>query len=130
MNPSPTPPSPQTSRRLLLATVIAAVASGNTVLAASGKSKKRTARVPRASGNAQARDIDALVGEIDYLIEVARNLQHKYGGDTSRVRFNYNALIAQLTAARDGSLAYLEAEVMELHAAPPAVVKSRPVMSP
>ena len=130
MNPSPTPPSPQTSRRLLLATVIAAVASGNTVLAASGKSKKRTARVPRASGNAQARDIDALVHELDYLIEVARNLHHKHGGDTSRIRFNYPALLAQLTAARDGCIAYLEDEVMELHSAPPAVIQSRPVVAP
>ena len=130
MNP-PTPSPEKTAsgkRRLLLAAAIAALASPASTLAAG--SKKRTARTPRASGNAQARDIDALVHELDYLIEVARNLHHKHGGDTSRIRFNYPALLAQLTAARDGCIAYLEDEVMELHSAPPAVIQSRPVVAP
>ena len=130
----PPTPSPEKTasgkRRLLLAAAIAALAAPASTLAASSKGKKRTARTPRASGNAQARDIDALVHELDYLIEVARNLHHKHGGDTSRIRFNYPALLAQLTAARDGCVAYLEDEVMELHAAPPAVIKSRPLVSP
>ncbi|WP_314911326.1 RAQPRD family integrative conjugative element protein [Cardiobacterium hominis] len=130
MNP-PTPSPEKTAsgkRRLLLAAAIAALAAPASTLAAS--SKKRTARGSRAGASAQAREIDALVGELDYLIEVARNLQRKHGGDTSRIRFNYPALLAQLTAARDGCNAYLEDEVMELHAAPPAVIKSRPVVSP
>lgn len=130
MNP-PTPSPEKTAsgkRRLLLAAAIAALAAPASTLAAS--SKKRTARGSRAGASAQAREIDALVGELDYLIEVARNLQRKHGGDTSRIRFNYPALLAQLTAARDGCNAYLEYEVMELHAAPPAVIKSRPVVSP
>ena len=130
MNP-PTPSPEKTAsgkRRLLLAAAIAALAAPASTLAAG--SKKRTARGSRAGASAQAREIDALVGELDYLIEVARNLQLKHGGDTSRIRFNYPALLAQLTAARDGCNAYLEYEVMELHAAPPAVIKSRPVVSP
>lgn len=130
MNP-PTPSPEKTAsgkRRLLLAAAIAALAAPASTLAAG--SKKRTARGSRAGASAQAREIDALVGELDYLIEVARNLQRKHGGDTSRIRFNYPALLAQLTAARDGCNAYLEYEVMELHAAPPAVIKSRPVVSP
>ena len=130
MNP-PTPSPEKTAsgkRRLLLAAAIAALAAPASTLAAS--SKKRTARGSRAGASAQAREIDALVGELDYLLEVARNLQRKHGGDTSRIRFNYPALLAQLTAARDGCNAYLEYEVMELHAAPPAVIKSRPVVSP
>lgn len=132
MNP-PTPSPEKTAsgkRRLLLAAAIAALAAPSSTLAASSKGKKRTAHPPRASGNAQARDIDALVHELDYLIEVARNLHHKHGGDTSRIRFNYPALLAQLTAARDGCIAYLEDEVMELHSAPPAVIQSRPVVAP
>ena len=128
----PLPPYPDTAvrdkRRLLLVSAIAALAAPASALAAG--SKKRTARGSRAGASAQAREIDALVGELDYLIEVARNLQRKHGGDTSRIRFNYPALLAQLTAARDGCAAYLDAEVMELHAAPPAVIKSRPLVSP
>ncbi|WP_298080541.1 RAQPRD family integrative conjugative element protein [uncultured Cardiobacterium sp.] len=120
-------PSPETSRRLLLAAVLAALSGGHAALAA-GSGKKRGSR--RTPANNQARDIDALVHELDYLIEVARNLQSKHGGDSSRIRFNYPALLAQLTAARDGCAAYLEDEVMELHAAPPAVIKSRPLVSP
>ena len=120
-------PSPETSRRLLLAAVLAALSGGHAALAA-GSGKKRGSR--RTPANNQARDIDALVHELDYLIEVARNLQSKHGGDKSRIRFNYPALLAQLTAARDGCVAYLEDEVMELHAAPPAVIKSRPLVSP
>ena len=102
-------PSPETSRRLLLAAVLAALSGGHAALAA-GSGKKRGSR--RTPANNQARDIDALVHELDYLIEVARNLHHKHGGDTSRIRFNYPALLAQLTAAR------------------PAVIKSRPLVSP
>lgn len=128
----PLPPYPDTAvrdkRRLLLVSAIAALAAPTSALAAGGK--KRSSKPRRMSGNAQARDIDALVGELDYLLEVARNLQRKHGGDTSRIRFNYPALLAQLTAARDGCAAYLDAEVMELHAAPPAVIKSRPLVSP
>ena len=128
----PLPPSPDTAvrdkRRLLLVSAIAALVTPVSTLAAG--SKKRTARGSRAGASVQAREIDALVGELDYLLEVARNLQRKHGGDTSRIRFNYPALLAQLTAARDGCAAYLDAEVMELHAAPPAVIKSRPLVSP
>ena len=120
-------PSPETSRRLLLAAALAALSGGHAALAA-GSGKKRGTR--RTSVNNQAREIDALVHELDYLIEVARNLQRKHGGDSSRIRFNYPALLAQLVAARDGCVAYLEDEVMELHAAPPAVIKSRPLVSP
>lgn len=91
MNPPTLSPEKTASgkRRLLLAAAIAALAAPASTLAASSKGKKRTARPPRASGNAQARDIDALVHELDYLIEVARNLQRKHGGDTSRTRFSY-----------------------------------------
>ena len=78
----------------------------------------------------QARDIAAVVQELDYLIETTQQLQRKHGGDTSRIRFNYSALLAQLKAARDGANAYLAQEVMELHAAPPAVVTSKPVVAP
>ena len=80
--------------------------------------------------DAQARDIAAVVQELDYLIETTLQLQRKHGGDKSRIRFNYPALLAQLKAARDGANAYLAQEVMELHAAPPAVVTSKPVVAP
>ena len=121
-------PSPETSRRLLLAAAIAVLSGGHAALGAGTGKKQRGNR--RTPVNNQAREIDALVHELDYLIEVARNLQRKHGGDSSRIRFNYPALLAQLTAARDGCVAYLEDEVMELHAAPPAVIKSRPLVSP
>ena len=78
----------------------------------------------------QARDIAAVVKELDYLIETTRQLQKKHGGDKSCIRFNYPALLAQLNAARDGANAYLAQEVMELHAAPPPVVTSKPVVAP
>lgn len=78
----------------------------------------------------QARDIAAVVKELDYLIETTQQLQRKHGGDKSRIRFNYSALLAQLKAARDGANAYLAQEVMEMHAAPPPVVTSKPVVAP
>lgn len=71
----------------------------------------------------QRQDIQSLLNEIDYLIEVSKQLQQTYGGDQSKVRFNYPALIAQLTAARDGVQAYLNLDVFELHNAPPVPLK-------
>lgn len=73
----------------------------------------------------QRRDIDAVVKELDYLIEVTRQLHHKYRRDNSKIRFNYAALLAQLRVARDGVREYLNNDLLELHPAPPMPLKSR-----
>lgn len=77
------------------------------------------------AGAAQRRDIDAVVKELDYLIEVTRQLHHKYRRDNSKIRFNYAALLAQLRTARDGVREYLNDDLLELHSAPPMPVKSQ-----
>ena len=77
------------------------------------------------TGSQQRRDIDALVKELGYLIEVTQQLQHKYRRDNSKIRFNYTALLAQLRAARDGVREYLNNDLLELHTAPPKPLKSQ-----
>ncbi|SUO96662.1 RAQPRD family integrative conjugative element protein [Suttonella ornithocola] len=72
----------------------------------------------------QQRDIAEIVKELNYLIEVTKQLQINYKEDGSKIRFNYVALIAQLRAARDGAQEYLNDNLMELHTAPPPVIKS------
>lgn len=70
----------------------------------------------------QQQDIAKVVKELTYLIQVAEQLQHKHRGDKSKIQFNYTALIKQLKAAKQGSQEYLNHELYELHAAPPATV--------
>lgn len=83
--------------------------------------------LPNSYGE-QRRDIESLIREIDYLIEVSKQLQKHYGGDKSRIRFNYSALITQLLEARNGAMEYLDMDVTELHAAPPIPVKRSTVI--
>lgn len=97
-----------------------------------GLAQKQTSE-PGSHRHAQAeqrKDIDSLIREIEYLIEVSRQLQHRYGGDTSRIRFNYPALIAQLEAARNGARAYLETDITELHATPPPIQRNQTIVEP
>lgn len=67
----------------------------------------------------QQNDISNVVKELTYLIQVTHQLKHKYRRDRSKITFNYDALISQLKAARDGSKEYLNHELYELHDAPP-----------
>ncbi len=71
----------------------------------------------------QQKDISLLVKDLTYLIQVAEQLQRQYGGDQSKIRFNYPALIAQLKSTRAATQEYLNQELYELHTAPPAVYK-------
>lgn len=70
----------------------------------------------------QQKDIESIIRELDYLIETTQQLQKKYHKDRSQVRFNYQALLAQLTTARNRAQEYLNQELLELHSAPPATV--------
>lgn len=81
-----------------------------------------------AACNAQAqsqqqKDISLVVKDMTYLIQVTEQLQKKYGGDRSKIRFNYPALLAQLKATRAATQEYLNHELYELHSAPPVTHK-------
>ena len=74
--------------------------------------------VPRPE-NRQYQDIDALVREIDYLIDHTERLATRYRQDPAPIRFNYPALLKQLRLTRDRAAAYLnEAHGAVLHAPP------------
>ncbi len=75
------------------------------------------------SYNQQEKDISKVVKELAYLIQVTEQLQQKYRGDTSKIRFNYPVYIQQLKAMKSMAQEYLNAELYELHTAPPPVRK-------
>lgn len=56
--------------------------------------------------------------EIHYTKEVVKRLKAKYRG-SGKVRFNYDALIAQLSAAEQGIKPYLNNKITEIHTKPP-----------
>ena len=68
----------------------------------------------------QQQDIDAMIRELDYLIEHAERLAARYRRDDAPIRFNYGAFLQQLRLTRARSAAYLnEAHDAVLHAPPP-----------
>lgn len=73
--------------------------------------------------NRQQKDISKIVKELTYLIQASEQLQRKYRRDSSKIRFNYQALIEQLKATRTATKEYLNHELYELHTAPPAIHK-------
>lgn len=73
----------------------------------------------RAQDAAQQKAIDALVKELDYLIDHAGRLAARHARDTAPVRFNYPALLEQLRLTRDRSAAYLNEAHATVLAAPP-----------
>ncbi|MBS9781385.1 MAG: hypothetical protein KGV56_02715 [Gammaproteobacteria bacterium] len=73
--------------------------------------------------NQQEKDISKIVKELTYLIQVSKQLQHKYRGDKSKIKFNYPALIQQLKATRLATQEYLNQELYEIHKAPPVIHK-------
>ncbi len=77
---------------------------------------------PAAAQSGQQAAIEALIGELDHLIDRAEALAREYRDDDAPVRFNYPALIEQLRATRNRSAAYLNAVHTVVHAAPPGTV--------
>ncbi len=67
-------------------------------------------------------DINQVLKEVNYLQEVVRQLKYKHRNNRGKVRFNYDAMLAQLTAIRRGTEEYLNNDIKTLHVKPPAVV--------
>lgn len=76
------------------------------------------------TGHADERsDVQALVKELDYLIEVSVKMQRDYGKQRQqRVRFNYQALINQLKTTRQNTAAFLNEKGTSIQTAPPAII--------
>jgi len=66
--------------------------------------------------------IEALIAELDYLIDRAEALAEHYRDDTAPVRFNYPALIEQLRLTRNHSAAYLNRVQTQIQPRAPAPV--------
>lgn len=77
------------------------------------------AQADRAA-TAEREQIDSLLKEITYLKEVAIQMQKTYGARNAKIRFNYQALIAQLTATENGIKEYLNARAEQIYLTPPA----------
>ncbi|MCB1713531.1 MAG: hypothetical protein KDK04_24425 [Candidatus Competibacteraceae bacterium] len=75
----------------------------------------------RAETSQQA-EIQALVNELDYLIEYSEQLAQRYREDDAPIRFNYAALLAQLRTTRARTAAYLNEQHRLVHPAPPGTV--------
>lgn len=68
-------------------------------------------------------EIQAMVKELDYLIEVAARMQKDYGNQRNqRVRFNYTALINQLKTTRQNTAAFFNERGESIQQNPPAVI--------
>ena len=68
-------------------------------------------------------EIQAMVKELDYLIEVAVKMQKDYGSQRNqRVRFNYTALINQLKTTRQNTAAFFNERGESIQRNPPAVI--------
>lgn len=74
------------------------------------------------SAASQQAAIEALVAELDYLIDRAEALAEYYHDDPASVRFNYPALIEQLRLTRNHSAAYLNRVQTQIQPHPPAPV--------
>lgn len=77
---------------------------------------------PAAARDAQQAAIEALIADLDYLIDRAEALAEANRDDDAPVRFHYAALIAQLRTTRNHSAAYLNAVHTVVRAAPPETV--------
>lgn len=78
--------------------------------------------IVQPSAASQPAAIEALIAELDYLIDRAEALAERYREDTASVRFNYPAFIEQLRVTRNHSAAYLNRVHTQVHRHPPAVV--------
>ncbi|GBU09000.1 hypothetical protein AwWohl_01380 [Gammaproteobacteria bacterium] len=68
-------------------------------------------------------DINSLIKELDYLIEFSSKMQADYGKNrSSRVRFNYAALIKQLKVTRANTAAYFNETGDSIRTSPPQVL--------
>ena len=68
-------------------------------------------------------EIEAMVKELDYLIEVAVKMNKDYGNQRNqRVRFNYTALINQLKTTRQNTAAFFNERGESIQKNPPAVI--------
>ncbi len=68
-------------------------------------------------------DISLLLKEINYLEEVVLKLRKKNRNNSSKVRFNYDAMLAQIEALKQGTIIYLNHDIRAIHDAPPNTVK-------
>ena len=110
------PERPARSRLyLLLAPLLAASA-------AEAKGTKKPAAVPLRGEQAE---IESVLREIEYLRERVQALHNQYGNKTgnAKVRFNYNALIAQLHATENSIREFLNARIDVITTTPPQPVK-------
>lgn len=74
-------------------------------------------------GSEQA-EINAVLREIEYLRERVAALEAQFAksGRDAKIRFNYQALIAQLRATENGIRDYLNARIDVIHTTPPEPV--------
>lgn len=74
------------------------------------------------AATAEREQIAEVLKEITYLKEVVLQMQQKYGARNAKIRFNYAALLAQLTATENGIREYLNARAEQIYLTPPAAL--------
>ncbi|MCB1810676.1 MAG: hypothetical protein KDK04_02985 [Candidatus Competibacteraceae bacterium] len=78
--------------------------------------------LPARAEPSQAAEIQALIAELDYLIDYSEQLAERYRRDDAPIRFNYAALLDQLRTTRSRAAAYLNEQHRIVHPAPPGTV--------
>ncbi|WP_298050211.1 RAQPRD family integrative conjugative element protein [uncultured Cardiobacterium sp.] len=85
--------------------------------------KKRKAKPVAQPQRSEQAEIESLLREMEFLRERAQSLQGRYGrSGNGKIRFNYDALIAQMRTTEAGIRDYLNARIDVIHTTPPPTV--------
>lgn len=74
---------------------------------------------------AEREQIAEILKEITYLKEVVIQMEQRFGTRNDKIRFNYQALLVQLTATENGIREYLNARVDQIYLTPPAALNQQ-----
>lgn len=74
---------------------------------------------------AEREEMALILKEIIYLKEIIQEMQRKYSKNNAKIRFNYEALLMQLTATENGIKEYLNAKIQQIHLIPPATLNQQ-----
>lgn len=77
------------------------------------------------TATAEREEIALVLKEIIYLREVVQEMQRKYANNDAKIKFNYQALLMQLTATENGIKEYLNARIQQIYLKPPATINQK-----
>lgn len=69
--------------------------------------------------------IEQVLKEVHFLQETVKKLKREHGHSQAKIRFNYDALLAQLQATQKGIQAFLNAKIDEIHTEAPKPVNTQ-----